>query len=149
MRALIAKLKDSRFWGRHEEARAWWQVILWWEIRRVAYNFVVGLAGVITCAALFGIATYAERTIGSPFGLPDPRIIGLFAIVAYGIGANVCYTSGWIAELLGRSLWPGKMEDFGIFTFAAGTAFSVVLTLAPIVLFGGIVVFMKTTGYRV
>ena len=149
MQAVISRLKGSRLWGRPEDARSWWQVIIWWEVRRVAYNLIVGLGGIITCAALFGIAMYAERTIGSPVGLPDPPVVGLFAIVAYGIGANVCYTSGWIGELLARSVWPGKMKDFGVFTFAAGTMFSAVLTLAPIVLFGGVVIFMQATGYRV
>ena len=149
MQAAIIKLKSSRLWGRREKAQHWWQVVLWWEVRRIAYNLIVGFAGVLTCAALFGIAAYSERHFGSPLGMPDPPIVGLFAIVMYGIGANVCYTAGWIIEFFSRWAWPGKTEDFGSLALAAGTAFSVILTLAPIALFGGIAVIMKTTGMRI
>jgi len=149
MQAAIIKLKGSRLWGRREEAQLWWQVVLWWEVRRIAYNLIVGFAGLLTCAALFGVAAYSEKNFGSPVGLPDPPIVGLFAIIVYGVGANVCYTAGWVAELFSRWAWPGKMKDFGTLVFAAGTAFSVILTLAPIALFGGLAVYMKVTGMRI
>jgi len=33
--------------------RKWYEIILWWEIRRIIYNFIVGLAGLIGVGIFF------------------------------------------------------------------------------------------------
>jgi len=47
------------------------------------------------------------------------------------IMANVCFTGGWILELLSRRLWGPRAEAFGEIAFTWGTLCSVLLTLTP------------------
>jgi hypothetical protein len=65
---------------------------------------------------------------------PDPPLFVVFGVFAYGIGANICYTGGWVAEIAGRKQRRGRAGEFAEKTFALGLLFSVLLTLAPAVL---------------
>lgn len=143
MTRAVAVLKDTRLFGRRSTLKSPAAVICWWELRRIAYNAIVGLTGVVTVAALLGIADYAERNLGDPIGMPDPPIIALLAILMYGLFANVFYTLGWLSELLVCWVWPKRMEDYGVLVFTAGTAFSVCLTLLPVLFFGMVVFLMS------
>jgi hypothetical protein len=49
----------------------------------------------------------------------------------YGVLANVCYTGGWITELIIAKVWSVDTSRFGPIAFTLGTVFSVLLTLAP------------------
>jgi hypothetical protein len=86
-----------------------WKRIGWWESRRVPYNLIVG----------------------NEFGLPDPPIFGVFLVLLYGIGANLCYTFGWIGELSIARLWPREADRFASRSFSLGLPLSVLLTLTP------------------
>ena len=56
------------------------QIILWWEIRRIGYNVILFIAGLLS----FYIAFVSIPLI----------------YLAIGIGLNLIYTSGWIIEIL-------------------------------------------------
>ena len=109
------------------------QIIGWWESRRFLYNVCVGSAGVFTCIIALIMAVIVESTGREPI-FPDPPLFALFGIIMYGIGANVCYTLGWICELAARRAWPEMASAFGGLSFAIGLIGSVVLTLVPAVL---------------
>lgn len=65
------------------EPRPWWQIILWWELRRVPYNLVMAGVGLLSMAIM---------------AVTIPLIYVLMAV-----GLNVLYTAGWPAELLVRA----------------------------------------------
>ena len=67
----------------------------------------------------------------SDFGVPDPPLFALFAVSIYAIMANVCYTGGWVAELVIRKAWPEQADRFAALSLALGVVFAVVLTLSP------------------
>ena len=116
----------SRFFFRHEvSCRTPASVIGWWEARRLPYNAVVGATGVVTV----GVMQVLSR-IGPA---PDPMPIGITiaGAIAYGVMANVCYTRGWMAELLIRRSGGSALEPAGPALFRYGFAFSVGLTLFP------------------
>jgi hypothetical protein len=97
--------------------------IAWWESRRLQYNLVVGVAGVVTLTVTGLISVV-------PPGLPmayDWR-----PIVAYGLLANVCYSIGWFIELAMLRLIGKRAPAIGPAMFRQGLAFSVGLTLLPI-----------------
>jgi len=74
----------------------------------------------------------ADSMVGEPIGLPDPPIFAIFGVLAYGILANLFYTSGWISELLVRTaLTAKKASTFGLIAFRIGVNFSILLTLCP------------------
>ncbi|MGA8809095.1 MAG: hypothetical protein WB973_14555 [Thermoanaerobaculia bacterium] len=60
-------------------------VLHWWESRRLAYNIVVGIAGIITVSLL--VANSLIR--GDDCGIPDPPLFALLLIIGYGVMANV------------------------------------------------------------
>jgi hypothetical protein len=135
----LKKLKALRLFRRSEPLETWRQVVLWWEVRRLAYNLIVGGAGVATCLLMVGIAAFSERELGEPIGMPDPPLFGILLIVLYGMAANICYTFGWIAELCLKRLWQSRADQFGQVSFASGLAFSVILTFVPSVVCGIVV----------
>ena len=133
---LIASIRRALTWwlfarGEHEVST--FEVILWWEKRRLPYNLIVGVAGVFTCAVTVAVVAISEK-FGEPLGLPDPPFLVL-AVIEYGVGANVWYTGGWISEVLVRKVWQERTGAFGQITFTLGLVFSVLITLAPAAFF--------------
>ncbi len=104
-------------------------LLRWWESRRLTFNLTVGGAGVVTLIAL-RIGFLLTRTSWDAFMNWRP-------VIAYAILANVCYTLGWTLETLAQRVWGEKCPRFGPALFRQGLAFSVGLTLLPI-LIGGI-----------
>jgi hypothetical protein len=131
----VQKILKWRLFSRPELARGKFDIIKWWEFRRIPYNLVVGAVGIITLFAVLGVDSIAEAKLGEPFGFPDPPIFALFAIIAYGIGANVLFTGGWIAEIFVREIWPESTGAFAQISFCLGLLFSILLTLVPAAIF--------------
>lgn len=125
------KLAASRLVRRQVELSGLGEIVGWWEIRRVVFNLAVGFMGAITCVLLLATAFLAERILGEPIGLPDPPLVGVFLIVLYGVLANVCYTGGWVAEILVRAVWRAEAGRFGEIAFSLGLVFAMALTLMP------------------
>jgi hypothetical protein len=97
----------------------------WWESRRGMYNVIVGGTG------LFSLLVIRLIT------LVPPGVHFLFdwrPVAAYGLLANVCYTLGWGTELLLHRIMRQRAPAIGPALFRQGLAFSVGLTLLPIVL---------------
>jgi hypothetical protein len=99
-------------------------LLRWWESRRLFYNKVVGATGLFT---LTGVLLLAPGT--GPV-LPGAAV----GVVAYGVMANVCYSLGWLAELMARWLWGRGAPPMGPLLFRQGLIFSVGLTLFPLAL---------------
>jgi len=97
----------------------------WWESRRMLFNGIVGGTGLFTLLVTRLIAFVPP---GVPF-MFDWR-----PIVAFGVLANVCYTFGWAVESVAQRIWGEKCPTLGPVLFRQGLAFSVGLTLLPILL---------------
>lgn len=134
------RLTSLRFFSRDEPLRSAWQVIGWWEARRVPYNLIVGATGVATSVIILVSGLVAETYLGEPIGMPDPPIFAVFAVLFYAIMANLCFTGGWVVEILVTRVWGEEARSFGPISFTLGVVFSVALTLAPAVLVVGVVV---------
>jgi len=108
-----------------------WDIIAWWELRRILYNVALLLAG---CISIDVVQFVGERNVKPGVDVDAP--IGLiFIALIYGFLANVCYTLGWISELLWR---PGDDPANAVSrrrkVFWTGTFFSIGLTLLPAVI---------------
>jgi hypothetical protein len=118
--------------GDRTRSRAW-DIILWWEFRRIPYNLIVGSAGVVSGIISFTAAGISESKGGEPVGMPD----GIFLIAApilFGIAANMCYTGGWFVELFVRGLLRRDLRRFAHVAFVWGVVFSIAVTFLPAVL---------------
>jgi hypothetical protein len=146
------KLSNWNLWQqvRIKQIKGWWlfqrdppltnarEIIGWWEARRIPYNLIVGCAGMLTCLALLVIAAASFELFHSDFGLPDPPGFAIFGVILYGIGANVCYTGGWITELILCRVFPGEYNRWAALSFFLGLLFSVLLTLLPAILISAV-----------
>ncbi len=87
------------------------QIILWWEIRRILYNIIVLVGGVLSIVIMLKAASgRVHLEPGEDFY--EPIMILIFAFLA-----NVGYTFGWLTEMfIKRSLAYGpKMFKRGLF----------------------------------
>jgi len=104
-----------------------WQIIRWWEIRRIPYNaalFAIGYASIL------GMDWQMEKVL--PPGDDAVEPIGLFfGIIAYALMANLCYTAGWIVELGIRKAGEAQARTLARRLFAWGFSLSCLLTTAP------------------
>ena len=107
-------------------------ILMWWESRRLLYNIIVGATGVVSLG-IIGAISLIPPGIGGPRALPP-----LIAILAYGGLANICYTLGPMVEIGLQTLWKDKVLPVGPALFRQGLAFSVGLTLLPIVVASGV-----------
>jgi hypothetical protein len=78
---------------------------------------------------------FAEKKFGDDFGGGGSPIVAVLGVFAYGITANICYTSGWISELFARYVWKEQAEHLGKMAFVMGIIFSVLLTLTPVIIY--------------
>jgi len=99
-----------------------WDAITWWEIRRIPFNLAMLLAGFVS---IYVVASTAPGTdMGSP---------GL-TLIFYALAANLCYTLGWITELLWSWGNTERTEATRPKVFRIGLIFSVGITLLPAII---------------
>lgn len=104
--------------------------VRWWESRRLQYNKIVGATGLGTIGAVALFAALPPSIWGGELSLA-PLFVGS---MVYGVLANVCYTFGWMIELVARAVWGRQAPDLGPLLFRHGLIFSVGLTLLPVLL---------------
>lgn len=98
-------------------------LLRWWESRRLFYNRVVGMTGLVTLCGMFVLVPDGPDFFAPGLGL---------AVLAYGVMANVCYSFGWLAEMVARAVWGSRAPDLGPFLFREGLIFSVGVTTLPL-----------------
>lgn len=98
-----------------------WETVRWWEVRRIPYNLLVGIAGILSLVLVVFVGSMAVKP-GDDFEEPMGLILFL---IAFGIMANLCYPSGWIVDLV---LYRGQPRRK---LFRLGLIFSTVLASLP------------------
>ena len=91
--------------------RKWWEIILWWEIRRIPFNLIMYFIGLLSFYICF-------VTIPLVY-----LIIGLLL--------NIIYTLGWIIELLyiNRQKDEIKKIKYPKYVFLGYLSFSILFVL--------------------
>jgi hypothetical protein len=100
-------------------------LLTWWEARRGMFNVIVGTSGLFTLA-IVRLISWMPPGLQIPF---DWR-----PVAAYAVLANICYTFGWAVEATAQRVWGEKCPAVGPALFRQGLAFSVGLTLLPILI---------------
>jgi hypothetical protein len=101
--------------------RSFGNVLAWWEIRRFIYNGVLATAG-ITSLAISAIYVKGWFDFISP---------PLFPAFFYFFGGNLCYTGGWIIELISKNLFGKDTRRFAALALKLGIAFSIFVAFTP------------------
>jgi len=101
--------------------------IVWWERRRIAFNVVILFAGTFTLLILQILAAILVR-----FGADVIQPTGIVSLVLfYLLAVNICYTLGWVSELLWSDGDTARTELLRPAVYRWGLAFSVAITLLP------------------
>jgi hypothetical protein len=137
----FTRLRNSILCSRDVSPASAWQVIGWWEARRIPFNLVVGIAGLLSCLVFGVISVGSFFLFNSDFGSPGSPFMSVVGGLVYGIAANIFFTGGWAAELAIRKLWPAQADRFATLTYSLGVTFSVLLTLAPAIILGAVGIF--------
>lgn len=104
--------------------RSGWQVVVWWEKRRPAYNVILVTSGMLWFVGFALVVKGWFDFLAPPFFWPLQ--LALFLMVA-----NICYSGGWIVELLSRSGMRDPPKRFGPVALKAGLIFSILVTGTP------------------
>jgi len=106
-------------------------IIRWWESRRIPYNLIVAVVGIASGLIMLMTELATEHVTGEALDATRSPLFEIFAVIIFAMMANICFTGGWILELLSRRLWGTRAEAFGEIAFTWGTLGSIFLTLVP------------------
>ena len=106
-----------------QQPKTFKEIVFWWGERRLAYNIIIGLSGVLSIVICW--------IAGFSMDLIKVCIIAF----TYAIAANIIYTGGWLAESLLRRAnnFDTNIYYTGPIFFAMGLTFSILFTF-----FGGL-----------
>jgi len=94
------------------------QIISWWELRRFLYNIIVLVCGLISLSIMYAIVDLK----------PGEDLIEPLAIIGFAIVSNICYTFGWLTEILSE-----KSITYGATMFKVGLGFTIIMVFIPAV----------------
>ena len=109
------KSLDSRLTV-HTEDRNIFQIIGWWELRRILYNLIILAAGLISFS-IISILVYVK---------PGEDLQEPLALFVFGLLGNLGYTLGWLTEILGK-----KSVTYGPEMFKLGLYFTLFWVFLP------------------
>ena len=122
-----------------DKDRPWIKIILWWEFRRILYNFLLVIFGIFSLTIL----SFIVKDLWSFF---SPPIFLFFGTALFLFLANVFYTSGWIFQLITHNSSSKFINRIKPKLFVYGLLFSFAVTLFPCAFTGG---YTLITGERI
>ncbi len=124
--------------------RSRWQIILWWEQRRIPYNLILGVVGITGVFFFFFFTANEPIENGEDIGEPIMIFIAPFVI-------NACYTLGWIVEAFAPkayiSSFPGDPHKIGPRFLWMGIQLLLAMILLPTIIWAGLW-FLRVVGIR-
>jgi len=130
--AILSRLFGASLFHREPAIATPWAIVGWWEVRRVPFNLIVGMVGIVTVATGSLAMSVTNAFLETPLHRPDPPLF-FFALI-YALVVNLFYTGGWLAELLWRRMWGGPHGELATLSFRLGLLFSILITLLPAVI---------------
>ncbi|MFC6996568.1 hypothetical protein [Rufibacter roseus] len=99
-----------------DEERSQSEIIGWWEKRRILYNLIVLVCGLVSLGFM-QILVYLREGRGLSVHI---------GIVGFALVCNVCYTLGWITEI-----GAPRAKTYGPKMFKAGLYFTLFFVFLP------------------
>jgi len=112
------------------EDRNVFQIIIWWELRRILYNIIVLICGILSLLIMMSAAS-GRVELEPDEDFYEPIMIPIFAVLC-----NFGYTLGWLTEIfIKRSL------TYGTRMFKVGLYFTLFWVFLPTIIWIGIAIF--------
>jgi hypothetical protein len=102
-----------------------WGVVVWWEARRVPFNLIIGLYGVVCLVVFYWAITTSGHLV------PGEDAVEPLALVAAPLGINLLYTLGWVVEVPARLVVSSLTPRFGPFLLRLGLGLGLLLMTLP------------------
>lgn len=102
-----------------------WRAILWWEVRRIPINLLIGAYGIV-CLIIFFAAINHDHVSQPGEDAVEPIAL-LFAPIAF----NLCYTLGWLVEAPARAISMDMTPKLGPRLLLGGLIVSFCIISAP------------------
>src|SRR5208282_2455854 len=102
----VIQRSSNWFFAEQNAPFQWQRIIVWWEIRRIPYNLIVGFYGLI-CLVVFYWAINSSGQLKEGDDAIEP-----LALIFAPIGVNICYTLGWFVQLLFRKKSSPRFAPF-------------------------------------
>ncbi len=107
------------------------KIILWWEIRRILYNLFLLFFLFVT----FTIISFLPRDGFIIFYASPMLAVGIsLGLFLFFIVANICYTGGWMFQILTIKLNWKAIQVLTGRLFIYGLILSFIITLLPVLL---------------
>ena len=125
--------KPKSFWAwlAKPAPHATLKIIAWWETRRVIYNLLMLPAGIAGLMLVMVMISLRWPTPGPGVSADEHDFVPFIAAILGGFGANLCYTGGWMAEILARRFGREKASHIGPILWTLGTLFSIGVCFLP------------------
>jgi hypothetical protein len=107
----FVRLRASVLCRRDISPTSAWQVIGWWEARRIPFNLIVGTAGLVSCIVIGVVGVGSFFLLGNDLGSVGSPLVSLFIVLMYGIAANVLFTGDGLRSLLFGSFGLSRRTD--------------------------------------
>ena len=102
-----------------------WRVVLWWEVRRIPFNLIIGTYG-LACLLVFFWAIGTSGHLQAGEDAVEP-----LALLAAPLAINALYTLGWLVEALARLAKPALSLRFGAMLLKLGLGLGLSLITLP------------------
>ena len=114
-----------------EEERSTTDIILWWELRRIPYNLIVGITGLVSLPLFYFFISRSNAL------KPGEDAVEPIALLAAPVLMNICYTAGWVVEGFLDKAHSDEEEVLGPKLLSAGLKLSLFVVALPSVFWGG------------
>lgn len=130
----ILKRFITWFFSRPPEPLSPLRIVAWWEVRRIPYNVIVGITGIMGLALYYLFITMAN-------GLePGEDLVEPMALIMAPFFINICYTAGWIVELPANVIRHKGSSPIGPTLLKLGVGFSIFVTSLPAIIWFAILI---------
>jgi hypothetical protein len=109
-----------------------WDALAWWELRRIPFNLIVGVYGVV-CLAIFLAAISTSGRLH-----PGEDAVEPLALLAAPFVINALYTLGWLVEVPLRLFSRNTPPRLGPALLKLGLSFGLALITLPAAVWTGI-----------
>lgn len=108
-----------------EGSRSAWDVVVWWEKRRIPVNLLIGGVGFVSLVLFF-------LFMSAPGMLrPGEDAVEPMALLLAPFAFNFFYTAGWVVELFLRLVWTDGRRAIGPALLGMGVLFSLTVVCLP------------------